>query len=64
MRARRHDLTLELVMDGPKDEVSGHLEYRADLFEHATAVRFVRHLEVCCPRISLSPPPSLSDSRL
>ena len=33
-------------MDNTKDEVVGHLEYRADLFEKATAIRFVRHLEV------------------
>ena len=47
----RHDLTLELTMDGSKDEVVGHLEYRADLFEPATAHRFVKHLQVrqLCP---------------
>ena len=42
-------------MDGSKDEVVGHLEYRADLFEPATAHRFVKHLQVSRHALPLRP---------
>lgn len=33
-------------MDNARNQVVGHLEYRADLFEPSTASRIVKHLEV------------------
>jgi amino acid adenylation domain-containing protein len=36
---------LALSLEANEEGVRGHLEYRTDLFEHATAVRVVRHFE-------------------
>ncbi|KAK9803102.1 hypothetical protein WJX73_003138 [Symbiochloris irregularis] len=57
----RHDLTLELTMDNAKDEVVGHLEYRADLFDHGTATRFIQHLQLLIDAITAQPDTSIWD---
>lgn len=36
-------------MDGPKNTVAGHIEYRTDLFRRTTVESFVKHFEVPHP---------------